>query len=40
MEIAYYAIPGPLTELAVEQVAMVRGLGLDPEGLCRVAQGL
>lgn len=38
--IDYYAAPGPLTELDTEQAEMIRRLGLDPEGLCRAAQGL
>jgi hypothetical protein len=38
--IDYYAAPGPLTELDPDQVAMIRKLERDPEGLCRVAQGI
>jgi hypothetical protein len=40
VEIEFYATPGPLTELAAEQVETIGRLGLNPEGLCRVAQGL
>lgn len=40
MEVEHYATPGPLTELAPEQLERVRGLALDPIGLCRAAQGL
>ena len=37
---ATYVAPGPHTELAPEQATAVRALGLDPRGLCRLAQGL
>lgn len=41
MQIDFYVAPGPLTELTVDQTAMIRKLGdQDPIGLCRVAQGL
>ena len=40
MEIEFYATPGALTELPVEHAELIRQLSLDPEGLCRIAQGL
>jgi hypothetical protein len=40
MGVAFYADPGPLTELTSDQSQLVRELGLDAMGLCRVAQGL
>jgi hypothetical protein len=40
VEIDFYADPGPLTGLTIEQVHLVRGLGLEPLDLCRLAQGL
>ena len=40
MDRSFYAAPGPFTELTGEQASMVREVGVDPEGLCRVAQGL
>ena len=40
VEVEFFATAGPLTELTPDQVAMIRALGLGPEGLCRVAQGL
>ena len=40
VEVEFFAAAGPLTELTTDQVAMIRALGLGPEGLCRVAQGL
>lgn len=40
VRVDFYAAPGPLTELTAEETAMIRKLGLDPRGLCQVAQGL
>jgi hypothetical protein len=40
VELDFYRAPGPLTELTTDQSEMVRSLALDPDGLCRVAQGL
>ena len=40
MDLEFYAAPGPLTELTAAHSEMVRGLALDPDGLCRVAQSL
>jgi hypothetical protein len=40
MKVGFYSVPGPLTELTSRQTEMIRGLRLDPRGLCRVAQGL
>ena len=40
VEVEFFAAAGPLTELTTDQVAMIQALGLGPEGLCRVAQGL
>lgn len=40
VEIEFYAAPGPLTALPTEHAERIRRLGLDPEGLCRIAQGL
>jgi len=40
VEVDFYASPGPLTELTTGQTEMIRRLGLDAPGLCRVAQGL
>ncbi len=40
MDLDFYAAPGPFTELTIDQTELVRGLALDPRGLCRVAQGL
>ncbi|HMJ78170.1 MAG TPA: transglutaminase-like domain-containing protein [Iamia sp.] len=39
-DLAFYAAPGPLTELSADQVELIRGLDPDPRGLCRAAQGL
>jgi len=36
VEIEFYATPGPLTALAVEQLETIAPLGRDPEGDCRV----
>jgi hypothetical protein len=38
--VEFYAVAGPLTELTAEQTDLVRGLSLDPLGLCLVAQRL
>lgn len=40
VDLAFYARPGPSTELTPEQRVLVTGLGLRPRDLCRVAQGL
>lgn len=40
MEVDFYAVPGPLTELTVEQTEVIRGLAMGSADLCRVAQGL
>ena len=40
MDVDYYAQPGPLTLLEADQVDLINNLGLDPLGLCRVAQNL
>ncbi len=40
MDLEFYAAPGPLTELTTTQTEIIRGLALDPKGLCLVAQGL
>jgi hypothetical protein len=40
VDLDFYRDPGPLTELTAEQRELVRGLGLEPRDLCRVAQGL
>jgi hypothetical protein len=40
MDQSFYATPGPLTVLTDQQIAVVRNLNLDPEGVCRVVQGL
>ncbi len=40
MDLDFYAAPGPLTTLTTDQANLIRGLALDPPGLCRVAQGL
>jgi hypothetical protein len=40
MGVDFYADPGPLTGLTPDQRQQIRDLGLDPRGLCRVAQGL
>ena len=40
MDLDFYAEPGPLTELTVEQSELVNRLALEPLDLCRVAQGL
>lgn len=36
----FYATPGPLTTLTTEQAELIRDLGLDPRGLCGLAQSL
>lgn len=40
MEPAFYASPGPFTELSQPQVELVRAIGSEPEGLCRAAQAI
>lgn len=40
VKLDYFATPGPLTELTVDQTSAIRALGLTPAELCRVAQRL
>jgi hypothetical protein len=40
LDVGFYAVPGPLTELTTDQLEMVARLVRDPQGLCRAAQGL
>lgn len=40
MELDFYALPGPFTELTTEQIDMVRSLDRDSKDLCRAAQRL
>jgi hypothetical protein len=40
MDVDFYAVPGPLTELTIEQAKLVRHLDSDPVALCRAVQGL
>jgi len=39
-DLAFYAAPGPFTELTTDQVELIRRLDPDPTALCRAAQGL
>jgi hypothetical protein len=40
VDVEFYATAGPLTTLTPAEAEMVGSLELDPQGLCRLAQGL